>query len=84
MRWFFIGLAVLFIQVYLRAKSSKLVVLGKENVAGSRGCAWPELYLKMSEKAQSGAGDGDRTHGPLLAKRDSYLRERNFLDFGPS
>ena len=32
MRWLFIGLAVLLIQAYLRAKSSKLVVLGKENL----------------------------------------------------
>lgn len=37
MRWLFIGLAVLLIQAYLRAKSSKLVVLGKENLPAGPG-----------------------------------------------
>ncbi len=32
MRWFFIGLAVLFIQAYLKLKTSEVVVPGKENL----------------------------------------------------
>lgn len=37
MRWLFIGLAVLFIQAYLKTKSSKLVVLGRENLPARPG-----------------------------------------------
>ncbi|MEK7247644.1 MAG: lysophospholipid acyltransferase family protein [Chloroflexota bacterium] len=37
MKWFFFGLAVLFVRAYLKAKSSKLVVLGKENLPARPG-----------------------------------------------
>ena len=47
----------------------QFIGLSEGDLTGSKRCSVPRLRIwKRAEKGGFGAGDGDRTHGPLLGK----------------